>query len=61
MKEDSPQREHDLREVFNGLRWIVRTGSQWRLIPHDLPPWCTVYQQTQRWINTGVASFIELP
>lgn len=54
MKEDAPQREHDLREVFNGLRWIVRTGSQWRLMPHDLPPWFTVYQQAQRWINAGV-------
>jgi transposase len=54
MKEDAPQRAHDLREVFNGLRWIVRTGSQWRLMPHDLPPWYTVYQQGQRWINAGV-------
>lgn len=54
MKEDAPQREHDLREVFNGLRWIVRTGSQWRLMPHDLPPWYTVYQQAQRWIDAGV-------
>ena len=54
MKEDAPQREHDLREVFNGLRWIVRTGSQWRLMPHDLPPWYTVYQQAQRWMNAGV-------
>ena len=54
MKEEAPQREHDLREVFNGLRWIVRTGSQWRLMPHDLPPWYTVYQQAQRWIEAGV-------
>ena len=54
MREDAPQREHDLREVFNGLRWIVKTGSQWRMMPHDLPPWYTVYQQTQRWINAGV-------
>ncbi|MGZ3644105.1 MAG: transposase, partial [Ktedonobacteraceae bacterium] len=30
MTEEAPQREHDLREVFNGLRWIVRTGAQWR-------------------------------
>ena len=44
MREDAPQREHDLREVFNGLLWIVRTGSQWRMMPHDLPPWYTVYQ-----------------
>ena len=54
MKEDAPQREHELRAVFNGLRWIVRTGSQWRLMPHDLPPWYTVYQQAQRWIDAGV-------
>ena len=54
MKKDAPQREHDLREVFNGLRWIVRTGSQWRLMPHDLPPCYTVYQQAQGWITAGV-------
>lgn len=51
MSEDAPQREHSLREVFNGLRWLVRTGSAWRYLPHDLPPWYSVYQQTQRWIN----------
>lgn len=54
MKEDAPQRQHDLREVFNGLRWIVRTGAQWRMMPNDLPPWHTVYQQSQRWIAAGV-------
>ena len=53
MKEDAPQREYDLREVFNGLRWIVRSGSPWRYVPHDLPPYHTVYQQTQRWIRAG--------
>ena len=54
MKEDAPQREHSLREVFNGLRYIVRTGAQWRYMPNDLPPWPTVYQQTQRWLRAGV-------
>jgi transposase len=53
VREDAPQREHDLREVLNGLRWIVRTGSAWRYLPHDLPPWEAVYQQTQRWIKAG--------
>jgi transposase len=48
MREDAPQREHSLREVFNGLRYIVHTGMQWRYTAHDLPPWHTVYQQTQR-------------
>jgi transposase len=54
MTEDAPQREHSLREVFNGLRWIVRAGAPWRMMPNDLPPWFTVYQQTQRWIHAGV-------
>ena len=53
MKEDAPQRDHDLREVFNGLRWIVRTGSPWRYLPHDLPPHYTVFQQAQRWLRAG--------
>src|SRR5918992_174902 len=54
MTEDAPQREHSLREVFNGLRWIVRAGAAWRMIPHDLPPWHTVYQQSQRGFKAAV-------
>jgi transposase len=54
VREDAPQRNHELREVFNGLRWIVRTGSAWRYMPHDLPPWEAVYQQTRRWLCAGV-------
>lgn len=54
MREDAPQREHSLREVFNGLRWMVRTAAPWRMMPHDLPPWHTVYQQAQRWFKAGV-------
>ena len=54
MTEDAPQREHDLREVFNGLRYVVRGGGAWRMMPNDLPPWPAVYQQAQRWIAAGV-------
>ena len=54
MNEEAPQREHPLREVFNGLRWMVRAGATWRMMPHDLPPWYTVFQQAQRWIRAGV-------
>ena len=54
MTEDAPQREHVLREVFNGMRYVVRAGSAWRMIPNDLPPWSVVYQQAQRWIAAGV-------
>ena len=52
-REDAKQREHSLRAVFNGLRYIARTGNQWRFMPGDLPPWPIVYQQTQRWIRAG--------
>jgi len=54
MSEDAPQREHPLREAFNGLRWLVRAGAPWRMMPNDLPPWHTVYQQTQRWLQANV-------
>lgn len=54
MKADAAQREHDMREVFNAMRWIVRTGSPWRYMPNDLPPWAAVYQQSRRWLDSGV-------
>jgi len=54
MREDAPRREHPPREVFNGLLWIVRAGAPLRMLPNDLPPWHTVYQQTQCWIEAGV-------
>jgi transposase len=53
LKQEAPQRRHDLQEVFNALRWIVRAGAPWRMLPHDFPRWEAVYQQTQRWIAAG--------
>jgi transposase len=38
LREDDEQRRHDLREVFNALRWIVRAGAPWRLLAHEFPP-----------------------
>ncbi len=54
VREDAGQRKHDLREVFNAVRYMVRTGAPWRWMPGDFPPWEAVYQQTQRWIAAGV-------
>ena len=54
MREDAPQREHDLRTVYNGLRSIVKCGCPWRYLPLNFPPWWVVYQQAQRWIKAGV-------
>lgn len=53
MREDAPQRTHDLREMFNALRWMARAGAAWRMLPTNFPPWELVYQQTQRWLNAG--------
>ena len=52
--EEAPQRVYELREVYNGLRYIARTGAPWRWMPNDLPPWPVVYQQTQRWLKAEV-------
>ena len=52
-REDAGQRSHSLRAVFNALRWLVKTGAHWRMMPNDLPPWPAVYQQTRRWIRAG--------
>ena len=54
MKEEAPQRDHGIREVFNALLYLVRYGCAWRALPNDLPPWHAVHQQTQRWIKAGV-------
>ncbi len=53
MRPDAPQRVHDPREVFDALRWIVRAGAPWRLLPTNFPPWEAVYPQTQRWLAAG--------
>ena len=53
LPESAKQREYSLREVFNGLRFIVKTGAPWRWMPHDLPPWPAVYQQAVRWWRAG--------
>jgi transposase len=54
MREDAPQREYTLRDLFNAVRYVVKTGCQWRFLPHDLPPWTAVYQQARRWLQAGI-------
>lgn len=48
MKEEAPQREYRLREIFNALRYLVRMGGVWRMMPHDLPPWHVVLPANPR-------------
>jgi transposase len=53
LPEEAGQRQHSLREIFNGLRYIIKAGAPWRWMPNDLPPWAAVYQQAQRWLASG--------
>jgi transposase len=53
MDEQAPQRVYPLRDIFNALRYLIRASGAWRMLPHDLPPWHVVYQQTRRWIKAG--------
>lgn len=46
-------REVDLREVLNALFYHAREGCSWRALPHDLPPWRTVYNYFQGWDEDG--------
>src|SRR3954463_2070423 len=43
----------DLREVLNAVFYLVRSGCQWRLLPHDFPPWSTVHTWYRRWRKDG--------
>ena len=42
------------REIVNGILYVLRAGEAWRLLPHDLPPWQTVYYYLRRWQRDGV-------
>jgi transposase len=59
MSEDAAQREYSIRELFNGLRYVVRYGIAWRAMPNDLPPWSAVHQQAQRWLAAGCFETLE--
>jgi putative transposase len=46
--------EVDLREILNGIFYVQRTGCQWEMMPHDLPPYSTVYHYFQKWQRKGL-------
>ena len=46
-------RRVDLREILNALLYLSRTGCQWRMLPHDLPPWEKVYYYYKHWRDDG--------
>lgn len=46
--------EHPKREIVNAIFYVLRSGCQWRMLPHDFPPWETVYDYFRRWRDSGV-------
>jgi len=54
MTPNAPQRRYELREIFNALRWIVRTGAPWRDLPAPYGKWQTVYSRFRRWRAAGM-------
>ena len=50
-REDAGQRVHALRDVFDAVRWMVKAGCPWRMLPGDFPPWQAVEQQAKRWME----------
>jgi putative transposase len=47
-------RKYHSRELVNAIMFVVRTGIQWRAIPHDFPPWESVYGYYRRWSQAGL-------
>jgi transposase len=46
-------RKYPMREVINGIQYVLRAGCAWRLMPHDLPQWQTAYQTWRAWRQDG--------
>jgi putative transposase len=46
-------RTHDLREILNAVFYVLKSGCQWRLLPHDFPRWPTVYWYFRKWRIEG--------
>src|SRR5271156_5312494 len=46
-------REWPMREIVNGIFYVMRAGCPWRLLPNDLPPWGTIYRWFAVWRDDG--------
>lgn len=52
-KQGGRRREVNMREIINGIFYVLRGGNSWRMMPHDLPPWSTVYGYFRQWRDDG--------
>lgn len=51
---DQRKRTHKLRDIRNAILYLVKSGCQWRMLPHDFPHWSAVYYDFKKWKNHGV-------
>lgn len=51
---DKRKRSHTLRQIWNSILYLVKTGCQWRMLPHDFPHWSAVYYYFKKWKNSGI-------
>lgn len=51
--EEGRPREYDFREILNGIYYVLRSGCSWRMLPHDLPDWQSVYHYFRKWSKDG--------
>lgn len=56
--ENMQEPKHSSREMLDAIRYRTRTGSAWRLLPHDFPPWSTVQKRYYQWRDAGVFSLV---
>lgn len=52
--DDGVERKYEYREIVNGVFYVLRTGCSWRSLPHDLPPWSSVYGYFRNWRINGL-------
>jgi putative transposase len=45
--------KYTTREMLNAMFYLIMTGCQWRALPHDLPPWTSVYKRFRQWTDEG--------
>lgn len=53
-RRDVRPRKYDLREVINAIRYLQRSGCSWRMLPHEFPPYRTVYYYFRLWRQNGM-------
>ena len=52
------KRKNDLREIWNAIFYVLKTGCQWRMLPNDFPKWQLVYYYFSKWKDEGIIEHI---